>query len=195
MAFSITSKNNSKTYNDKDVITISSKQTGDYFLDLGFEFMLTLQYNTQAGKCILFNQFNNQKFLFKGQPVPTKLEIDKICKIMVADSDEYILIKVLDNANSHSPAVQNNQSNPVNQTKIKKEKFDEADVSAIYGNDVNAAAKLKVEQIQNSIELERVAIIKQVGAKINDLKRKISMNSKIGIILHIASFLASIYIV
>ena len=96
MSFTIITKNNEKTFDNNELVNISSKEGFDYFLNTGFDFMLTVQFDAQAGKCILLNQFHCQNFLFKGQPLPQKLEIEKVCKIMVKDSDEFITIKLND---------------------------------------------------------------------------------------------------
>ncbi|MBQ8459637.1 hypothetical protein IJ541_06005 [bacterium] len=176
MAFTIISKNNEKTFSDKELINISSKPGFDFQVNTGFEFMLTVQYDPKTNKCVLLNQFNNQKFLFKGKPIPARLEIDKVCKIMADGSDEFITIKIL--------------GSTVNR-EIAQEQMTEDDIRAIYGNDINPAARLKIEKRKSEIEQARVSIIKEVGAKINELKRKISMNSKGGILLHVALFLAS----
>ncbi len=176
MAFTITTQNNEKTFSDKELVNISSKPGFDYQLNVGFDFMLTIQYDSVTNKCVLLNQFGNTKFLFKGKPIPARLEIDKVCKIMVEGSSEFIMIKTLGAAVKRE---------------IAQEQMTEEDLRAIYGNDVNAAARLKVDSRKNEIEQARVSIVKEIGAKINDLKQKISMNSKGGIILHIALFLAS----
>ena len=159
------------------MVNISSKAGADYQIDFGFPFLLTVQFDMQTNKCILLNQFNNQKFLFKGKPIPAKLDIDKVCKIMVDGSDEYITIKVIGSTTSRNGVEEN---------------ITEEDIKAIYGNDVNAAAKLKIEKRKSEIEEARVAIIKEVGARIGGLKRKISMNSKSGIVLHLALLFASL---
>ena len=176
MAFTISSKNNEKTFADKELVNISSKVGFDYQIQAGFDFMLTVQFDPKTNKCVLLNQFNNKRFLFKGKPLPARLDIDKICKIMIDGSDEFITIKVIGSS--------------VNST-ISEENMSEADIKAIYGSEVNAAAKIKIEKRKAELEQARVAIIKEVGAKINELKHKISMNSKGGILLHIALFLAS----
>lgn len=176
MSFTITSKNNEKTFTDKELVNISSKSGYDFLLQTGFEFLLTVQYDEKTNKCILLNQFNNRKFLFKGRPIPARLEIDKVCKIMVEDSDEFITIKVLGSAAKRE---------------ISQDEMTEDDIRAIYGKDVNASARLKVERRKGEIEQARVSIIKEVGAKITTLKHKLSVNSKSGIFLHIAMFLAS----
>ena len=176
MAFTITTQNNEKTFSDKELVNISSKPGFDFQVNTGFEFMLTVQYDPKTNKCYLLNQFNSKRFLFKGKPIPARLEIDKVCKIMIDGSTDFIMIKII--------------GSTVNR-EIAQEQMTEADMKAIYGNDVNAAARLKVDQRKNELEQARVSIVKEIGARINDLKQKISMNSKGGIMLHIALFLAS----
>ncbi len=176
MAFTITTLSNEKTFSDKELVNISSKPGFDYQMNTGFDFMLTVQYDPRTNKCVLLNQFGNTKFLFKGKPIPARLEIDKVCKIMVEGSHEFILIRTLG-------ATANRE--------IAQEEMTEADIRAIYGNDVNAAARLKVDRRKDEIEKARVSIVKEIGAKINEYKNKISMNSKGGVMLHIALFLAS----
>lgn len=175
MSFTISSKNNEKTFNDKDLINIGSKPNFDYQMNVGFDFMLTLQYDRSSNKCVLLNQFGNKKFLFKGKPLPSRLDIEKVCKIMIDGSDEFITIKVETISNKN----------------VAQENLTEADIRAIYGDEVPAAARIKIEQRKTELENARVAIIKEVGATISHLRHKISMNSKGGIMLHIGMFLAS----
>ncbi|MBR1424272.1 hypothetical protein IJ579_01765 [bacterium] len=177
MAFTISSKNNEKTFADKELINISSKDGFDFKVNVDFNFMLAVQYDSKTNRCVLLNQFGNKRFLFKGKPLPASLEIDKVCKIMIEGSDEFITIKVLGNASNAT---------------LFEENMTEEDIRAIYGNDVNAAARIKIEKRKNEIEEARVATINEIAAQINLLKHKISMNSKAGIFLHIAMFLASL---
>lgn len=179
MSFTIISSGKEKTFNDKELVVISSKEGFDYYLNVGFEFMLTVQYNKEKNICTLLNQFDNPKFLFKGQPIGTKIEIDKICKIMIADSNEFITIKV-----DQMP------SNTVSE--IAATGLTEDDVKSLYGGEVNATTRIKLEKIKTDLEKERVSIFKQVSYKINELKKKISMNSKAGIVLHLALLFASL---
>ena len=176
MAFTVITKSGEKTYTDKQLINISSKPGYDIMVNTGFPFMLTLQYDAKANRCLLINQFNNKRFLFKGQPIPASLEIDNICKIMVADSDEFITIKITG----------------ISQVPPVKETMTSADVKAIYGNDAYADTKIKLENRKSEIEEERVPIVKQITAPISNLKNRLSMNSKSGIVLHIVLFLASL---
>ena len=72
---------------------------------------------------------------------------------MIDGSDEFIKIQILGDS--------------VNQT-ISEENMSEADVKAIYGNNVNAGARIKIEKRKAEIEQARVSIIKQVSADINE---------------------------
>lgn len=177
MAFTIATKQGERTFADKELVNIGSKQGADVVLNLGFDFLLTVQYDSKTNRCAVLNQFNNSKFLFKGKPLPPRMDIDRICKIMVDGSDEFISIKVIGSSTTRE---------------IAQENITENDIKAIYGDDVNAAAKLMVEKRKAELEEARVAIVKEVGATINNLRHKLSMNSKGGIMLHIALFFASL---
>ena len=125
MAFTIISKNKEKTFTDKELVNICSNDGFDFKLDVDFDCMLTVQYNPNENKCVVLNQFGCDKFLFKGKPIPAKLDVDKVCKIMVDGTDEFIMIKMIGSSSS---------------TVLQEENLTEADVKEIYGNDVNAAA-------------------------------------------------------
>ena len=177
MAFTVSTKHGERTFADKELVNIGSKEGADLVLNLGFDFLITIQYDSRTNRCAVLNQFNNPKFLFKGKPVPPRMDIDRVCKIMIDGSDEFISIKVLGSASNRE---------------IAQENITENDIKAIYGEDINAAAKLMVEKRKAELEEARVAIVKEVGATINNLKHKLSMNSKGGIMLHIALFFASL---
>ena len=177
MAFTIATKNGEKTFADKELVNIGSHPSADYQVDFGFEFLLTVQYDPKTNRCAVLNQFNNPLFLFKGKPIPARLEVDRVCKLMIEGSDDFISIKVIGTSSTRE---------------VVQENITENDIKAIYGDDVNAAAKLMVEKRKAELEEARVAIVKEVGSTVNNLKHKLSMNSKGGIMLHIALFFASL---
>jgi len=177
MAFTVITKAGEKTFATKELVNISSREGYDVKVDVDFDFMLTVQFDPNTNKCTLLNQFNNTKFLFKGMPIPQRMDINKVCKLIAQDSDEFITIKVI---------------GAVHDTTNLENSMDENDIKAIYGEKVNAQAKLKIEKAKAEIEKVRVAIIKEISADVNQLKNKISMNSKAGIVLHIALFVASL---
>ena len=177
MTFTIITKNGEKTFADKELVNISSRNGADCVINFGFDYVLTVEYDKTRNKYSVLNSFNNPNFLFRGQPLPQRLEIDRMCKIMVNGTDDFIGIKVVDVAGN---------------TRVAPENITEQDMKNLYGKDINAAAKLMIEKRKAELEEARVAIIRQVSFGINDLKSKISMNSKTSIIMHIALFLASL---
>lgn len=177
MAFTIITKNKEKTFTDCELVNICTKEGFDFKLDLDFDCMLTIQYDTKTNKCTILNQFNNEKLLFKGKPLPTKMEVEKLCKIMVDGTDEFITIKTIGNATN---------------TVLSQENLTEDDLKDLYGNGVNASARLKIEKRKAEIEQARIAITKESSFEINDLRSKLSMNSKTGVVLHFALFFASL---
>lgn len=102
MTIIISSKNYEKSFTDKEIINIGSNPDCDYVINSGFDFILTLQYDKNLKKCTILNNFNNNKILFKGQPIGQKIEIDKICKLMFADSDDFLSIKIVQETQSYN---------------------------------------------------------------------------------------------
>lgn len=177
MAFTIITKNKEKTFTDKELVNICSKDGFDFKLDINFDCMLTIQYDAKTNKCIILNQFNNEKLLFKGKPLPQKLEVEKLCKIMIDGTDDFITIKTLGNTTN---------------TALTPENLTEEDFKDLYGKEVNASARLKIEKRKAEIEQARIAITKECSFEINNLRNKLSMNSKTGIVLHLALLLSSL---
>mgnify|MGYP003290531397 CR=1 FL=1 len=177
MAFSISTKNSEKTFTDKEIVNICSKDGFDIKLDTPFDCMLSIQYDKTANRCTVLNQFNNNKFLFKGKVLPAKMDVDKVCKIMLDGTDEFVMIKIIGDSNI---------------TNLEEEDLTESDLKDLYGDEVNAAARLKIEKRKTLLEQARIAITKEVSSVVNDLKHKISMNSKTGIILHFVMLLTSL---
>lgn len=163
MAFVIATKNKEKTFNQK-VVYISPKSDCDFPLDTGFDYVLIVQYSEEKNKCLVTNRTKNDKFLFKGEVLPEKLLVEKVCKIMIKDSDEFITIKLVENSTAEIKPEQETQ---------------------------NEAVSPELTHARDEIENSRIKIIKEISAPIAELKRKISMNSKFGILMHIVLFIAS----
>lgn len=177
----ISSLNKEKVFNEKEIISIGSNPGCDFALNLGFDFLLTLHYNPSNNKCIIMNSFSSDRILFKGKPINQKLEVDNICKLMVAGSDEFISVKLI-SAQVPQRTV----------TMIGNEDFTEDDMKNLYGADINAGTKVKIEKRKVDLERARVAIIKEVSYTINDLKQRMSNNMKTSIFLHVALFISSL---
>ena len=175
MGYSIATKNGEINLGSKELVTIGSKEGFDIKLDVNFDCMLTLQFDKVNNKCILLNQLNNKNFLFKGAPLAQNLEIEKVAKIMILNSDEFITIKV--------------EQNDVKQSQPN---LSENDFKTLYGESASSGVKLKIEKMKDEIESSRIAITKETSFHINDLTKKININSNTTIILHIALIFASL---
>ena len=181
MTIVITTSQGEKVFN-KDVITAGTNPNCDVILNTGYDVLLTMEYKIAENKCSIINTFKNDKVLFKGQPIK-RVDVTNICKIMFGDSEEFLAVKVIADAPSSKPVK--------TITSIGKEDLTEEDIKGLYGKDVNAVTKVKLEKQKEDLEDARVAIIKQVAFHINDLKQKLSTNSKTSIFLHIAMFFSS----
>ncbi|MFI3301275.1 MAG: hypothetical protein R3Y28_07650 [Candidatus Gastranaerophilales bacterium] len=177
MTISITTSKKEQIFN-KDVINIGTNKNCDIVMNLDFELLISIHQNDS--KVTIINNFNSNKILFKGQTI-NKMDVDKICVLMLSNSDEFIKIEVLENTIQKTKTV----------SSISNEELNEDDMKKLYGKDVNAVTKIKIEKQKEDIEKERVGIIKQVSFMINDLKSKISSNHKTNIFLHIAMFFSA----
>lgn len=186
MSFSIITKNSEQTFADKNFVSISSKQGSECFVNTGFDFLLVVQYDAKLNKCLVVNKTNSPELLFKGQPLPQKLIVDKLCKIMVKGSDEFITIKI--NAQNTADTANNPKLTQQATQPLQSANIPQASAQQIPG----MAAKSELERRKAEIEKVRVAIIKQIAYSINDIRHKLSMNSKAGIFLHIGLFVATL---
>ena len=180
MAIVISTTQGEKVFN-KDVINVGTNPNCDIILNTGYDVLLTLEYKISENKCVIINTFKSNKVLFKGQPIK-RVEVGNVCKLMFAETNEFLSVKII----AETP-VNNNKTI----TSIAKEDLTEEDIKKLYGKDVNAVTKVKLEKQKEDLEDARVAIIKQVAFHINDLKQKLSTNSKTSIFLHIAMFLSA----
>ena len=114
MIITLSSKNNEKSFTDKEIINIGSNPNCDFVVDMGFELVLTLQCDIQNNKCSVLNTFNNQQILFKGKPLSPKVDIEKVCKLMSGVNDEFISIKIVEQ--------QSYDVSPIEQRKVDIEK-------------------------------------------------------------------------
>jgi len=162
MGFTVSTKDKEQTFTDKKVIYISSKPNYDFQVETDFDFILGVQYDPNTNKCRLVNKYKYPQFKFKGEILPEKMIIEKVCKVMIDGSDDFITIKIGENINNNltEPQIKHTEN-----TNIEKEKTE--------------------------IESERIKIVKEVSSIISNLKRKISVNSKLGILLHLGMLIAS----
>jgi hypothetical protein len=182
MQIIISTLNNEKTFNDKDRIFIGSHPKCDYILNPGFDLLLTVQYNALENSYSIVNNVpNDNKVLFKGQPMGKKIDVDNVCKLMIANSNEFISVKIIHVENAQKTVGM-----------IEKEDFTEDDMKGLYGADINASTKIKIEKRKSDIEKVRITITKQVAYSINDLRKRLSANFKTTIFLHVAMFISAL---
>lgn len=159
----ITTSKEEKKFTNRDFVTIGGNEQFDFPLDLGFEYMLTVEYDAVSGKFTVLNNFNTGQILFKGKPLSGKLTFDKLCKLLIKDSSEFISIKL--SAEKELENTAHVQTSPV---------------------------KTKLENQKTAIEKERVAIIKQIAFAINDITKRLSSNFKSSVVINTALFISSI---
>ena len=183
MTIIVATSTQEKVFQNKDVINVGTNPGCDIVLKLEYDVLLTIQYDLSEGKCVIMNTFHSDRVLFKGKPIK-KVEVGSVCKLMLAGTDEFVSVKII------ADAPVQHQAKTV--SSISQEDFTEEDLKGLYGKDVNTVTKVKIEKQKEVLEVERVAIIKQVAFTINDLKSKISTNNKTSIFLHIAMFLSAV---
>lgn len=164
MQITITTSKKEQTFSGKDFITIGGNEQFDFYLDLGFEYMLTVEYDAANRRFTVLNNFKSEQILFKGKPLTNKLAFDKLCKLLIKDSNEFISIK-LSTDSIQQPASEQQSISPV---------------------------KTKLESQKTEIERHRIAIVKQIAFAINDITKRLSSNFKASIIINIALFMSSI---
>lgn len=177
MAVIISSSTLEKVFEDKNLINIGNNPKCDFQINVGYDVLLTVQFDKVTGKCFVANNFKNERILFKGNPLG-KIEVTNICKIVFAGTNEFLSVKV--------------DAGHKTVTSIESEELTEDDLKRIYGNDQATITRVKIEKQREPIEKARVAIIKQVAFSINELKNKIAANTRTNIFLHIAMFASAI---
>lgn len=181
MSITISSSNNEKTFTEQYSISIGSSPKCDFFLDVGFNFLLIVQYNKGENVFKVVNKLPIANILFKGQQLDTETFFEGICKLLVKDSNEFISIKL----NSSEIVAKRTIG------MIENEDFTEDDLKNLYGSDVKTDTKVKIEKRKSDLEKVRIGITKQVAFTINDLRKRISVNFKTIVFLHIIMFASS----
>ncbi len=188
MKVTITSKNNEKVFNDSNVINIGTAPNCHFKLNLDFDLIISLQ-KLENGKWQIVNNFKSNKVLFRGQPIGPSIEIGSLCKLMIADTDEYISIKItaagtnpkvvpgsLELANRKNAERIKRAENKRTITMIGDEELNEQDIETLYGKGVGAQTKIKIDRKKADIERRRALITKEIAYKANYLRNKLVQN-------------------
>ncbi len=187
----IASKNNEKIFNDSSVINIGTAPNCNFKLDLDFDLILSVQ-KQENGKWQVVNNFKSDKVLFRGQPIGSVIEIGSLCKLMIADSDEFISIKIteaganpkvvpgsLELANKKSAERMKRAEHKKTITMIEDEELNEQDIETLYGKGIGAQTKIKIDRKKADIERRRALITKEISYKSNYLRNKLIQNEVI----------------
>ncbi len=188
MKVTITSKNNEKVFNETNVINIGTAPGCHYKLDLSFDLIISLQ-KTDNGKWQIVNNLKSERVLFRGQPIGASMPIGSLCKLMIADTDEFISIKIttagtnpkivpgsLELANRKNAERIKQAEHKKTITMIEDEELNEQDIETLYGKGIGAQTKIKIERKKADIERRRALITKEIAYKSNYLRGKLSQN-------------------
>ena len=177
MTVSINSSSQEKNFNNQKIITIGSSPIYDFYLKNSPEqFYYILERSSDGNYVLKANSTSGPKF--KGQPFK-QITVSNVVRLMFDNSQEFINIKI-------------SQDNVQKSLKeIENEDFDGNDIKNLYNDDKSAQTRIKLDKLKSKIDEERVAIIKEVSYKINDLNQRISQNLKGKIFTHIALFFGS----
>lgn len=167
MTVIISTKNKKIEFDDKNVITIGSSSSCDFFVE-NENFLITLQYDSNKKAYIAYNNTNGG-ITFKGK-IFSQLEISSITRFLFPDTDNYLNIQVVSSNNFENHTVNINSS-------VK-------DIN-------NFSISSKIESAKMQIENMRVQIISQISQPVTELKSKISQNTKGAIFTHFALFWSS----
>ncbi len=188
MKVTITSKNNEKAFNDSNVINIGSMPNCHFKINPGFDLLISLQ-KLENGKWKIVNNLKSDKVLFRGQPIGPSIEIGSLCKLMLADSDEFISIKItaagtnpkivpgsLELANRKNAERIKKAENKKTISMIEDEELNEEDIENLYGSGAGVQAKIKIDRKKSDIERRRALITKEIAYKSNYLRQKLGQN-------------------
>ena len=203
MAITISTKDSSKTFN-KEVINVGNQPNCDVVINSTENFVLSVQMKPDKTGFTVINVFANPKILFRGQPMGQNLSVTKACKLMIDGTDDFVAIKLLvaaapapqQTAPTQVVQQQRPQSRPVaptvTMTQIAEQDFDEEDIKELYGENINAATKIKLDKRKMDIETRRASILKEISYYLDDAKKKIMANGNAEKFLTVALIAAPI---
>lgn len=201
----------------KNYIKIGSSVNSDLCLSLGFDFQLTMQYSEERAAFILTNATDCDKFFVKDKPLPKRCLLKNEGIINIKDSDDSISIKVVEEEGvleeisektysaAENPQIKVDitgkmaenkqnlfiQSEPKIKAAIKPEASEHIINEEIMQEKPQNVSKTPFEKDKTNIEKARTTVIKEVGFIVNDLKKRLQINSMGSIILHFAMLFAS----
>jgi len=168
----ISSTNDKREYKNKPLINIGTNPKCDFFLNLKYDLIFTVQYNREKNIFQVINNYKNQNILYKDEVLQRVIIEKGICRITFKDTNEFIEISA---------------SKDDGQVVLSED-----DLRSLYGDDTHAEIKAKIEKAREPIEKARVSILKQISYSMSELKSKLKTNSRTSIILHIGLYSSSL---
>lgn len=196
----------------KNYIKIGSSANNDLSYDIGSDYLITLQYSDEKKAFILSSVVNQNVFTIGGKPLPKRGLIKTGVKISVTNSDDFFDIKIIEDdeklpeitEKTYSAAEKeginlsvtgkvtiNTPQFAIHNTSTQ-DNINEAtnELKTIIEEDTTAH-KTPSEQNKLNIEKARTTVIKEVGFIVNDLKKRLQINSLTSKILHFAMLMIS----
>lgn len=177
MSIIVASKNNKRVFNQEQ-ITIGSDLSCDYVMSIGENFLITLHYREDDHKCVIVNSSGTKKILYRNVPFGERATISTAVKFEIADSDDYLILKIADVTKQEqiqreaqiaaTPNLETKNVN-INQSKLQ--------AAPIMNNSVSDPKEL-LELRKKGLEEVRTTIVKETGFATFDLKKRISLNTK-----------------
>ena len=182
----ISSKNNEQEFINTPVINIGTTQNCNFIINFPEDILISLQQK-EDGKWQIVNNLKNDIVLFRGQPLNATITINTVCKLMLANSDDFISIKIIAEQKV-APQIAPKPQKTVSM--IQSEELTQQDIRALYGSGDGVQAKIKIDKMKIDIDKKRASIIKDIAFKTDYLRQKISQNEML-----LGALNASIFIV
>ena len=214
----IISTNTQQKHFNKNYIKIGSALDSDFSMNIGVDFQLILQYNESRRAYTLTNTLANNCFTVKNNPLPLRCLIRTGAKIDILNSNLSITIKIVEDkeelneiSESNYSAAENNKFTVGFNGKIVQNEFNIANKEKMFINEqaqnslsqqitenipeyVISTEKTPLEKSRVNLEKARTTVIKEVGFIVNDLKKRLYINSLGSAILHLAMLFNSFII-
>ena len=179
MSIILKSQGYQKKFVHKSLINIGTNPKCDFVLELDYDVLITVRYDERNNVGIVANNFKNSKILFEGQQLERE-SFKKKCNIAFSDSNLSLEIEIEEDTEENS--IDNSEA----------QTYTPSELSNIQQDIESEDIKIKLEKSREPIEKVRTAIIKQVAYPIADLKNKIKINWRTGLVMHVALYITSL---
>ena len=177
MSILIKSENEEREFRNKALINIGTNPKCDFVLNLDYELLLTVQYDSEKSTCTVVNNFKSPNILHENS-VLSKFDVEDSVRINFKNSEQYIEIKYI-------PEL------PADMAYEAGANLTPEEIKNLYGDGELSGVKGKIEKARAPIEKVRVSIIKEISYPIAELKNKMKFAWRTSLFMHIALFITS----